>query len=79
MLATGVWYFSVSPDGREVYFNEMQESKLLRPVRASTSEPFAPGELLLLDEGEDPDLAADGKTLIIGVVGGLGVLTRDCP
>jgi Tol biopolymer transport system component len=80
-LATRLAVFpSISPDQRELYFNPPGGDKTLwRVVRGSADEAFDFSTAVKLrNEGYDPDLSADGTTMIVGVGGGLSIMQRPC-
>ena len=77
-VASDVDYPSVSPDGLELFYNDRGGTKLMRQTRNTTTSAFdAP--MQLRPEGEDPDIAANGKSLYVNAGGKPGVLLRDCP
>jgi hypothetical protein len=78
-IADAVQYFSVSPDGLEVFYNPVGVSSIERRVRTSLGAMFPTTGTLILDSGDDPDLAPDGRTLVIGASGTLVTMRRDCP
>ena len=72
-------YPAISPDELELFFNPIGTNQLRRYVRATKTDAFVGAPRLLLDSGDDPDLAADGRTLVIARSSALHLYTRDCP
>lgn len=80
LVASDAGYAGVSPDELELFSNPTVAPWPLRQhVRASPRDPFATVDRILLDMAEDPDLAPDGKTLIVSLSSQLVVLERACP
>jgi len=80
LVATDAGYAGVSPDELELFSNPTVAPWPLRQhVRASPRDPFATIDRILLDMAEDPDLAPDGRTLIVSIGNNLAVLERPCP
>jgi hypothetical protein len=73
-------YATISPDERELYFNlESAQTDLYRVVRATAADPWPQTAELVFTGGEDPDIAADGRTLAVMRGPSIVLFTRDCP
>ncbi len=81
MLMTNIGYPSVSPDQLELFYTKVTPTggPIYRRLRPAVSEPFGPDETIVADRGADPDVSPDGRTLVISDLGGLTLLTRECP
>ena len=79
LIGTKVTFISMSPDALEVFSNSTESRHLEQRVRASTADMFTSPPILILDEGDDPDLAPDGRTLIMATNNTLVIEQRDCP
>lgn len=80
VLANGVAYPSISPDGREVFYGHPGGgSATYRRVRGDTSQPFEVTEEVIYNDADDPEISADGRRLYFARSGALLVARRDCP
>ena len=66
---------SIGADETEIFFNAGGVS---RRIRAALGNPFGVQDSIDV-MGTDPDLAADGRTLIFELGNGLATRTRSCP
>ncbi len=78
LIAEGTNWPSISSDGLEIFFNTATGS-VERRARSSTVAPFSATGQLIFDQADDPDLTADGSTLIVGRNRTLAIVTRSCP
>ncbi len=81
MLMTNIARPSVSPDQLELFYGKATSpgGPIYRRLRPAVSEPFGPDETVVVDRGGDPDVSPDSRTLVISDLGGLTLLTRECP
>lgn len=77
MVAKGVTYPGVSPDGLELFYQDAVSAKVYRMTRSSLTGMFDT-PVLLLDNGDDPDMAPNGTTLYIHLFNQPAVLVRPC-
>ncbi|MDQ3295929.1 MAG: hypothetical protein M3619_05065 [Myxococcota bacterium] len=79
IVALGASSPAISPDDLELFYNTPGTNQLWKVVRASPTEPFTSPPVLVLEDGEDPDLAADGRTLVTTRNSSLVIHQRSCP
>lgn len=70
---------SISPDELELFYNAPGTSRLEKRVRVDPALPFDDNAILIADSGDDPDLAGDGRTMVIARSNTLVLLERTCP
>lgn len=82
LLLAGVVNPSISPDGRELFYNSPDypngNTDLYRRVRAAVTDELS-AEMTLFPEAIGADLAQDGSTLILSSFGRLTIYQRQCP
>lgn len=79
LIAPDARFPAISPDSLELFFNPPGSDQLARRARTSVDDAFTGEQVVLLDSGDDPDLAADGRTLIVARGSTLAILRRACP
>jgi hypothetical protein len=78
ILAAGVQYPSVSPDGLELFFSRDGVNGIFQRTRPTPEGPFGTQDDPVTLDGGDPDLAPDARTLYYSNNGVLQVTTRTC-
>jgi len=76
-LGTDLGFHTVSADQLEMFYLNTTGTK--HAARATTNDLFEPAPPTFASIGIDPDLSADGETLVVAIANTLGVLHRDCP
>ena len=77
MVAKGVTFPGVSPDGLELFYQDAVNDKVYRMSRTSLVGMFDT-PVLLLDTGDDPDMAPNATTLYLHIDNQPAVLVRPC-
>ena len=76
-LGTNLGFHTVSADQLEMFY--LNTTGTNHAARATVDALFEPAPPTFASIAIDPDLSADGETLVVAIANTLGMLHRDCP
>jgi len=79
VLASGVGFPTISPDQLELYYTPPAAMMIHRMTRARPDAPFDASSDQTIFGGDDGDVAADARTMVLQRNTEIMISTRACP